>query len=288
MNRATPPVAVAAALAAWAVVTASLVLAEAQHALADSALPLMLTVTAALGLGLVARWWALLALPLLIPVAALEGEAYDVAFLLIFLVPVVGLVVLLAAAAGTLLRPRRTTLPGAALLVASLLAVAVAALLELRVVDRTPDRPLAVDVERGAFGPVRLGARVSTLKLGRVKRLRLLPVEALSGPSFSFPAPLDFRRLARPGLSVFTSMGRVLGFVTSDPRSELGGEAGVGVGDSLELVEKRLDGFTCDGVATEGESLEPTYHACSRSSDRRTLWLGGDPIDSIWLYEDAE
>jgi len=278
----------ALAVVPWAVVVAAVVLADAQHALSATWLGAAAVGAASLGLGLLAGWWALAALVLLVPLAALEGGRGDAVLLLVFGGPAVGLVLLVGAGAGAGLRRRRRErgAPGAALLAVAVLTVAGAALAERRVVDRRPAQPRFVDPAAGTFGPVSLGARVRDLRLGRLERVegRLDPPgESLSGPS-SFRG--DVRVLARPRLAVFSARGRVAGFVTSDPSAELRGGEGIGVGDSIELVPERLDGFECDGIAL-GDSREPLYEACSRRlASGATLWLGGDPIDSIWLYRD--
>jgi hypothetical protein len=106
---------------------------------------------------------------------------------------------------------------------------------------------------------------------------------SLSGPGSFGSADWDVRRA--DDVVILAERGRVAAYVVIDPSAQL--SAGAGVGDSLDLVDERYDGFRCEGVALGSDSREPVYDACrSRLGGDVLLWVGGDPIDSIWVLRE--
>ena len=285
-----------AALATWAFVAGAVVVADGQDALAEGDLGLVVFGVATVALGIAAGWHALWAAALIVPIAALEGDAYDVMLLAVFAVPATAILAAGGAAVGMALgrATRLAWVAGAAALGAAVAAVVVAWVDDRRVVEHDPERPVLVDERRrGAFAGLAVGRPLPPLdRFGRVEQTTLeegdlAPLGADEG-EISAPPSLpgaNWELHRARDLVVFVVRGRVDGFLTTDRSAQL--SRGVGLGDSLELVEERYDGFDCDDVTLGSDTAEPSYRACSRRDrDDTVLWLGGDPIDSIWVYRD--
>src|SRR4051794_38652895 len=161
-------------------------------------------------------------------------------------------------------------------------------------VDHHPRHPKLVDErDGGEFAGLHVGRPVGSLaRFGRVETTTLDDGELaplgesasdVSGPSSLLADGWELLRARH--LVVFRRRGRIAGYLTTDPAAQLRG--GVGIGDSLELVRERYAGFRCEDVTLGSASAEPAYRACSsRVGKRALLWLGGDPIDTIWVYNE--
>ena len=129
-------------------------------------------------------------------------------------------------------------------------------------------------------------------------RARRLFGEPAIDASNYVPRPLDTkpREVSSPGslpgwqpwryekLVVFTSGGRIRGYLTTDRSAQT--QMGVGVGDSLTLAERRHPALECDGVTRGSDAVNPSYPACQGTlSSGRWIFFGGDQIDSIWVQE---
>lgn len=251
---------------------------------------------AAVGLAFVARsWWTLLAalaVSLLYGERVVENDPLGVAFTVIFLTPAVLALFAVATAVG-----RR--LDGGSARTAGVVALAVAAgltsvglYLDIRVVDESPADPLAIDVRSGEYRGLRIGLRPRDVRRRVGPPVRRGGVEDVDTPidleyeDFSSPYSTPAWRSWRyEGMAVFFLKGQMQGFVTTSERSET--REGVGIGDSLEIAERRYRGLEC-GKQTLGETSIPESAYCTAGfGEDRHIWFGGDPIDAIWLFRDT-
>ena len=256
---------------------------------------------AAFGVGLVAgSWKAPLAALLFVPLAPLN-RAEEPALYISIGIPALIFAAAVVIALGVGVRKlfdarrrsefeRRLRHAGACLSVAAIIATGWGVYLDHRVVDRSPRHPRLVDDSRGTFGRIRLG-----MSIERVRRLlgpgkpgnpdwAPAPVgmdpNALSGPG----SMRDYRELRYRDLVVFARKGIVRGFVTTARDAQT--QSGVGIGDSLAVAEQRYGDINCSGVLTGSDSSNPSYRGCQRPlAGGGAIWFGGDPIDSLWIFE---
>jgi hypothetical protein len=110
----------------------------------------------------------------------------------------------------------------------------------------------------------------------------------VDGGELSGPPVLDedFAAYRLQRVAVFVRGTRIVGYVTTNRDVELG--KGVGIGDSISLINDRKLPFHCEGVSLGSDSNRPAYPACDKPvRGNATLFAGGDPIDSIWLVPHA-
>ncbi|MDP1847216.1 MAG: hypothetical protein Q8K79_05435 [Solirubrobacteraceae bacterium] len=287
MKRATTMKLVTAAV--WLAVCAAVLQADAWEPLAGL-IGVIALLLATVALGLVLRWWAVLVAPIGFVLAAVVvrpgDETYDTFWLVFVLVPVSAVVAAIAAfVARWVDRPQ----PASVLVAVAAALVAVGLVLDARTVDHHPQSPVMVNLDTGALPNVRPGADAAGLRatFGKEIVTRDLSDMAplghdgadLSGPG-SLQGDFEIRRFDR--IAVFVRGDTVVGYVTTDRNVELG--EGVGVADSLSLVENRGLPLTCSGVTLGSDSTRPAYRVCQkRLPGGAFLIAGGDPIDSVWV-----
>ncbi len=258
-----------------------------------------------LGLGLaVARWWAP-AVPLALAVPwALRGgdtgnafsarlEAGDLIALGIGAAAVSLAGVLLATSDTGRLAAARRLAPaaGLALLAVAAVPLAWAGVRHARPLDRAGDG-VAVAADRGTVGEIGLGSEPREVMrvLGRVPTSETAPVAPLGDDFASIGAP---PLIETPGeshavmryddVSFLVSDGLVYGVVVTAAGAET--EAGVGVGDNLEVASSAYPDLHC---RTEVGENGRTFPRCSgRIAAGRWAWFGDDPIRSITLASTA-
>jgi hypothetical protein len=149
-----------------------------------------------------------------------------------------------------------------------------------------------IDAERGQYRGLRLGLREA-----EVLALVGPPVARAGVEDVGTPVGLDYEDFSGPystpawhtwryeGMAVFFLKRQLQGFLTTSDRSET--REGVGIGDSLEVAERRYRGLECD-EQTLGESSLPESAYCTAGfGEDRHIWFGGDPIDAIWVFRDT-
>ena len=288
---------VLAALVAYLCCAALFIGADAWDPLAGWGFAILLANSVAIGL-VGGRWWLLLAalgLIALAPLTTQEPVFYAVGLPMFVLVSA-ALIALGVAVRGAERRRSAETERRAVHVGLGILALAVAVTgwgiyLDHRVVDRSPSRPLLVDERTGGYRGIAPGAPAA--------RARRLFGEPVIDSSDYAPRPLDTgpREVSgprsRPGdwqpwryekLVVFTSEGRIRGYLTTDRSAQT--QTRVGVGDSLVLAERRHPDLVCDGVTLGSDAVIASYPACQGPlPSGHWIFLGGDPIDSIWVQE---
>lgn len=283
-----------AAVVAWGAICAAVLWSDDWEPLAGP-IGWIAALLATVALGLMLRWSGVLIVAIGFIVVAVVvrpgAEQLETVLLVVFVLPV------LAASAGIAAFVARWidgSRPGAVVLAGALVATTIGLVLNARTVDHRPEAPVAIDLSTGAFADIRLGAAASSLRatrgtatVTRVPTTRLITETAplgqdsrdLSGPS---AMDVDFKIHRFERVAVFVHRGRLVGYVTTDPNVELG--KGVGVGDSISLIEDRGLPFACEGVSLGSDATRPSYPACSKPvRGGAVLWVGGDPIDSIWV-----
>ncbi len=285
-----------AALAAYVGCAAFFIGADPWDPLSASGGGILLVSSVAVGL-VGGRWWmpaAALSLVALAPLTRTPQPLLFFALAVPFFVVVCAVLIALAVGLRAYVRrrspeaERRVAFAGLGLLALVVALTGFGIYLDHRAVDRAPARPLLVDERTGAFRGIAPGmpaARARQL-LGEPapdqEAFAPTPLGAdpgdVSGPS-SLPAwqTWRYRRLV-----VFTSDGRVRGYLTTDPSAQTA--PGAGVGDSLEVVKGHYSHLDCYGVTLGGDAVNPSYLACQgpiASGDQ--IFFGGDPVDSIWV-----
>lgn len=168
---------------------------------------------------------------------------------------------------------------------------------DARVIDRTPAEPVALSDRTGAFRGVEVRDRLRDVRerLGTPAivpagdRAAGLPVDA--GDGLALPGDLpDGETWRYEGLALIVGRSRVLAMVVTDDRAQTG--AGVGIGDSLEVVRRAYGGLSCRGVRF-GNARNPAHPSCrSRLPGRVGLRrigvaFSGDPVQSVVLQRGA-
>jgi len=290
---------VIAALAAYVASAALVIAADFWDPLAGWGW--LLVLASSLAIGLVGRRWPMLLAPLaLIPLAPLNRMSEPQLFTSGVVYPVVAVcaaLVALGIGLRALARRRSTRADRRAASVGVGLICLTGALtgwgiyLDHRVVDSHPSKPLLVDERSGAFRGIAPEAPA-----GLARRLFGEPVR---GAENFAPTPLDeeFDDVSGPGsmapfsevwryrkLVVLLLGARVHGYLTTDPSAQTA--AGVGVRDSLAIAERTYANLNCFGVQLGSDAVNPSYPGCQgRLSSGHQIWFGGDPIDSIWVFE---
>lgn len=204
---------------------------------------------ATVGVGLVVgRWPAILVGLILVPALIVFNRAEEPALLVVFVAPfAAGSAALLAAAAVAVRkladrrgkgRPAATA--GVAAVLAGLAGTAWGVYLDHRVVNRAPERPTAIELERARYRGVSIGMPSSDLPrvLGsRGRRHDAATVADQEGESGPGSRP-TWEVRTFPRLAVFVDSGRVRGIATPDSAAQT--REGVGVGDSLEIASAAI------------------------------------------------
>ncbi len=162
-----------------------------------------------------------------------------------------------------------------------------AAVVAVRPIDVSPEKPRVVDETRGSYRGVRLGDRPRRVRatLGEPPaRGGGAPLGEdfyeIGGPTSSQPPPRIGPITAyryRGLLLEMTSQG-VYAFTITDGDAETG--RGVGIGDSLGTVRRAYPGLEC-GTANEGSEYVTFPYCGGRLTPGRYVWFGQDPIRSI-------
>ena len=299
-------VAQGAALGVFLAVLASLLAADAWDPLGRESVSRAAWALASVGLGLVVgHAWALgapllvVALSVVLPARGEHGE-----FLSGWsLVPVVGTMLALAGSglalsrlASTLGDGRRAirvaTVAGGLCLGLAASAAGWGVWRDVRVVDRTPARPILVDERTGAYRGLRIGLparqvreRFGSPVLGDPTR-GAAPLGQDGRELSGGPGPAPGREVWRyRDVVVFIGRGRVLGFAVTDERAQT--RRGVGIGDSLAVASRAYGDLYCNRPDAGYRSAVPRYLYCVRDlNPSGYVWFGGDPIDSIWFAID--
>ena len=251
----------------------------------------------ALGL-LLASWWAvLLGAPLTVIVVIVTAPDDPLAPLGGLIVGATAAIAIAVGVAVAKLATRRVERAwpralGAAGMAAAGVATVGGLALELREFDDTPAAPVLLDERSGTYRGLRVGMPL--------EQARSMLGPGVDGDPGLSPAPLGedhgdisgpsampgYRYLRYPSLVVMHERRKVSGYITTAGDAET--RAGVGVGDSLSIAEKRYRPLDCDDV-TFGDSTIPSYRACEgRLPSGPVIWFGGDPIDSIWVFSESE
>jgi hypothetical protein len=250
---------------------------------------------AAVGLAFVARsWWTILAGLVVLPLygeRVLDNDPLGLFFTVVFLTPAALALFAIATVIGKAVDPARARMAGIVTVSLAAALTAVGLYVDRRVVDESPDEPLVIDAERGTYRGLQIGLRKAD-----ARSLLGDPPERADVEGDETPVGVDYSDISAPssypawdkwryeGFAVFFAKGQVQGFVTTSDRSET--REGVGVGDSLDLVEDRYTGVTCDALTAYESSIPETPYCTGGIADDRQIWFGGDPIDSIWVYRD--
>jgi hypothetical protein len=263
-------------------------------------------VSAHVGVGfLLGRWpWALLGVCVFgsgVAGAAATDNLLWAAFGLVIAVPVAAALLALGIGLRKLHDRRRRLARVPLIAVAAVaplaLAVGVAVVEHNRTVRVDRTRPVPIDERSGRVGDVGLGdpaARVET-RLGRApvrddaEGVEPLDSDGSLGSPSSMPGPPSGRDrfLRYPKSSYWIGNGRVWSIETIDPAART--SRGVGVGDSMKLVERAYPEMRCldDSIGSD----EPTpFPSCSgRTGPKTWIHFGGDytkpgtPVTSITL-----
>jgi len=253
-----------------------------------------------LAIGLAGRRWPVLLAPLaLIPLAPLNRMSEPELFTSdgVYSLAIICAVLVAAGIGVRALARRRGTRAdrGAARVGIGLICLALAltawgVYLDQRVVDRSPSRPLLLDERSGTFRVIAPGVPAEY-----VRRLFGRPV---LGDQNRVPTPLgeDFEDVRSSGaglpsqawryrkLVVFVVGTRVHGYLTTDPSAQTA--AGVGVRDSLAIVERAYRNLNCFGVTLGSDAVNPSYPSCEGElKNGNVIRFGGDPIASITVHE---
>lgn len=169
---------------------------------------------------------------------------------------------------------------------------------DARVIDRTPAEPLALSDRTGAFRGVEVGARLPAVR-ARLGTPTIVPAgDPAAGRPLDAPGGLALPEADLPegetwrydGVALVVSRSRVLAMVVADDRAQT--NAGVGIGDSMEVVRRAYGGLACAGVRL-GDATNPAYPGCrsrlpGREGLRRVgIAFSGDPVQSIVLTRRA-
>jgi hypothetical protein len=266
-------------------------------------------VGAHLGAGLLLGEWRWLALTLLLWPAVIAGGKIAESIIVAIFWPI-GIVPagLGLFAAGVALRkgfardgagrPRWMTPVGAALVAFAAIPLPLSLIEKNRTVRVEGARPIAIDERRGSIEGVGLGQRASRVSAA-YGRVRPVPIQAIhtgplegrdvvGGPSVQPEGPgHDDTFLRYPRVSFWISGGRVWGVETVDRRART--RRGVGVGDSLSLVEKSYPSFDCDEGNYGSDEPIPFPYCAGRAGRRAYIFFTGDytkpgtPVVSITL-----
>lgn len=291
------PASMLVALAAYAACAGLFIAANPWEPLSGG-LGVCILLGGSLALGLIGgRWQTLLAALVLIPLVPLSRapEPAIVAVSLPFVLGACAALIALGVGLRALARRRgvrtgaRARVIGVALLTLAGALAAWGVYLANRVVDHSPAHPVLVDERAATYRGLALGAPAADIRHRFGKRapdrgFTASPVGVdpadVSGPG-SIP---DWHSWRYRDLVVFTHGGRVRGFLTTDPDAQT--REGVGVGDSLAVATGAYANLRCMGVTLGSDATNPQYRACEgRLPGGATIWLGGDPIDSIWVTE---